>query len=99
MPAREVEFHAEAVAETQAAILWYLERSESAAAKFVEEIRTGVRFITESPAMCAQIDRQHRHYGLRRFPYSLIFREKGETIQVIAVAHGRRRPGYWRKRK
>ena len=43
-------------------------------------------------------------YGARRellndFPYSIVFRETLHEIQVIALAHGKRRPGYWRKRR
>ncbi len=75
-----------------------MDRSERAAANFTEEVRIGILFIAQSPKMCARIDDQHRRYVLRRFPYSLIFRERGEIIQIIAVAHGRRLPGYRRKR-
>ena len=32
---------------------------------------------------------------LDRYPYSLIYRIVAEGVQVIAVAHSRRRPGYW----
>jgi hypothetical protein len=35
---------------------------------------------------------------LRRFPYLIVFREGMEGIEIVAVAHGRRRPGYWRDR-
>jgi len=36
---------------------------------------------------------------LKRFPYSLVFRDEPEYILVIAVAHHRRRSGYWSRRK
>jgi hypothetical protein len=35
---------------------------------------------------------------MRDFPYSVIFQEKGEAILIIAVAHAKRRPGYWKAR-
>jgi hypothetical protein len=35
---------------------------------------------------------------LERFPYSVIFLERGEHVHVIAVAHHKRRPGYWSHR-
>src|SRR5687768_1379606 len=34
-----------------------------------------------------------------RFPYVIYYTEIGDTIWVPAIAHGSRRPGYWRKRK
>jgi hypothetical protein len=33
-----------------------------------------------------------------RFPYALVFVESETEIRVLAVAHTRRRPGYWRSR-
>jgi toxin ParE1/3/4 len=37
-------------------------------------------------------------YRIPRFPYLVIFLEADAAIQLVAVAHGKRRPGYWRKR-
>jgi toxin ParE1/3/4 len=47
----------------------------------------------------AQLRRQDRKLLLRRFPYLLIYREFEGRIWVVTVAHGHRRPGYWRRRK
>lgn len=40
-----------------------------------------------------------RKVRVDRFPYSIIFRllDK-DTVQVLAVAHGSREPGYWKNR-
>ncbi len=40
-----------------------------------------------------------RRIRLVRFPYSIIFRATSEGIQILAVAHHRRRPDYWRTRR
>ena len=40
-----------------------------------------------------------RKFLLRRFPYGVVYRITKSAIQVIAVAHGRRRPGYWKSRR
>jgi toxin ParE1/3/4 len=40
-----------------------------------------------------------RRFPLRRFPYTIIDQTKPEEVRVIALAHQRRRPGYWRGRK
>ena len=39
-----------------------------------------------------------RRFLLRRFPYQLIYRQRADEIEVVAVMHQRRRPGYWRRR-
>lgn len=35
---------------------------------------------------------------LRKFPFLVVFRESRAIIEIIAVAHGRRKPGYWKSR-
>jgi hypothetical protein len=32
---------------------------------------------------------------LRRFPFNVIHQFHGDEIRVIAIAHQRRKPGYW----
>jgi hypothetical protein len=39
-----------------------------------------------------------RRAFLNRFPYFIVFRERDLAIQIIAIAHGRRRPAYWQDR-
>ena len=43
--------------------------------------------------------RSRRRFPLRRFPYSIIYYVMGEELRVIALAHHRRKPGYWTGRK
>ena len=40
-----------------------------------------------------------RYFLVRRFPYVVYYSEGEEVVRVIAIAHGRRRPGYWRSRE
>jgi len=40
-----------------------------------------------------------RRFPLRRFPYSLVYQVKTDELRVIALAHHRQKPGYWRGRK
>lgn len=39
-----------------------------------------------------------RRVILDRFPYAVVFIDHADAIHVIAVAHHKRRPGYWRDR-
>jgi toxin ParE1/3/4 len=39
-----------------------------------------------------------RKVSLRGFPYSVVYREVDSVVQVLAVAHHRREPGYWARR-
>jgi len=98
MPLRSVEFHPEAVDEAAAAHEWYRVRSEAAAQAFIAEIDHAIQQITDDPNRWPKHSHGTRHYLLHKFPFSVIYHATDTVIQVIAVAHGRRRPGYWKNR-
>jgi plasmid stabilization system protein ParE len=88
-----VEFHPDAVAEARSARQWYAERSPLAASAFLTELDRAITLVSEGPYQWPQYVAGTRRYALRRFPFVLVYRERGDSVQIIAVAHGRRRPG------
>ena len=32
---------------------------------------------------------------MRRFPYIVMFTVADDSVEVVAIAHAKRRPGYW----
>ena len=98
MPTKPVEFHDEASLEYDAAFDWYLERSPDAAVDFDAEVARALADIASAPLRWAAGPHSTRRYLLRRFPYILIYRERERDIQIVAVAHTSRKPGYWKKR-
>jgi hypothetical protein len=52
----------------------------------------------EHPLWYAEIEPEIRRVSLRRFPYGVLFTVTPESIEIIAVMHHRRRPGYWPRR-
>jgi plasmid stabilization system protein ParE len=98
MPQFAVEVHPLAADEAEAAERWYRERSETAAARFRRELDSAVERIAERPEAGAPYLEKSRRIPLRRFPFFIVYRFRQARIDVIAVAHARRRPGYWRKR-
>lgn len=99
MAARSVRFHPDAIAEGQAAYEWYRDRNPSAANAFVAELDHAIRQIQDNSEGWPMHMHGTRKFLFRRFPYQVIYRIIESTIQVIAVAHGRRRPGYWKSRR
>ena len=93
-----VGFHPEALEESAAAERWYRERSDVAAEAFVAEIDRAVYLIGEAPERWPRHIRGTRRFVLRRFPFTIIFRAPPTGAEILAVAHGRRRPGYWKHR-
>jgi len=98
MPSKEVEFHEEALAEAQAAYDWYATRNAAAAEAFIGELDHAVERIGMFPEASPSYVSGTRRYVLKRFPFTVIYREQKKVIQIVAVAHGRRKPGYWKKR-
>jgi plasmid stabilization system protein ParE len=98
MARASVEFHPAAAEEAVAAFEWYKRRSEAAARAFQGELDLGIEAITANPHIWPRFAFETRRYLLPKFPFALIYRIAGEVLTIIAVAHGRRRPGDWRRR-
>jgi len=92
------EFHHEAILETLEAVDWYEERSLDAASEFKLELRRAEDSVRRHPRSWTPYLHNTRCVKLHRFPYVLVYIERGERIIGVAVAHLKRRPGYWRKR-
>jgi plasmid stabilization system protein ParE len=99
LAAPSVRLHPEAIAEAKAAYEWYAERNPAAANAFISELDDAISQIQTSPERWPMHLQDTRKFLFRRFPYGIIYRITESAIQVIAVAHGRRRPGYWKSRR
>jgi plasmid stabilization system protein ParE len=96
--ARALEYLEEALQEAEAAARWYAERSGSAAVGFADEIDPAIAAIEPNPDAWPTYDHGIRRYLLHRYPYSVVYRIEPARILIVAVAHARRRPGYWTSR-
>jgi toxin ParE1/3/4 len=93
-----VEFHEDATAEADRAYLRYHEADPRVAERFREALRVAVGLIAEGPDRYADFTRHTKVIQLRKFPYHLIYQVIESKVHVVAVAHGRRRSYYWRRR-
>ena len=98
MPPLAVEVHPLAADEAEAAERWYRERNETAAARFRRELDRAVELIAERPEAAPPYVGHTRRCLLRRFPFFIVYRVFSQRVQVVAVAHARRRPHYWVQR-
>ncbi|MGB5443212.1 MAG: type II toxin-antitoxin system RelE/ParE family toxin [Gammaproteobacteria bacterium] len=98
MPKKNIRFSPEALAEAEAAQQWYVERSLPAGKAFLEELTHAVERVTESPEQWPRYIGGTHRYVFHRFPFSLVYRQMGNEIVIVAVAHGKRKPGYWKAR-
>ncbi len=93
-----VEFDPRAIEEAHAARRFYARASAALAARFMAALDAAVARVEQSPQGCPPHLHGTRVCLLRRFPFSLVFVEQPTRSLVIAVAHHKRRPGYWRRR-
>jgi plasmid stabilization system protein ParE len=77
---------------------WYAARDIGVAAAFREELQHAVDVVARDPLTWPRYGGHARRYVFPRFPFSLVFRMRGDEVEVLAIAHGKRRPGYWRSR-
>jgi toxin ParE1/3/4 len=96
-----VRFRPEAAAELLQARDWYAGRESGLGDEFAAAVDAAVDRVAARPLAFRVLPRvpSIRRAQLRRFPFVLLFRMlTGDVIEVIAVAHMRRRPGYWKTR-
>jgi plasmid stabilization system protein ParE len=93
-----VEILPEAEAEIREAFLWYFERSPIAADAFRAETIRAIDRLSVDALMWPEDEDAIRRHMLRHFPYTVFYEVQGDTVTVLAVAHQRRKPGYWHTR-
>lgn len=92
--------HPLALDELDEAAAWYDAREPGLGDELVDEVHEGLRWIEERPLAWPShpIDPRYRVFHLWRFPYQLPFSVEGDRVSVWAIAHSKRRAGYWRAR-
>ncbi len=98
MPPFAVEVHPLAADEAEAGERWYRERNETAATRFRRELDRAIGLIAERPEAAPPYVGNTRRFLLRRFPFFVVYRVFNQRVQIVAVAHARRRPQYWLQR-
>ena len=95
----KVVFEPAALEEAREAIAWYLAHAGLRQAEALNrEIDAKTALLIAHPLIGTPSPAKMRRMPLRVFPYTLHYRVESETIRIFAVAHQKRRPGYWRKR-
>jgi len=90
--------HEDAALEYEAAFDWYMERSILAASKFAAAVNRAMDMIVEAPQRWPTSCNGTRRFLLQKFPFAIVYRELPTVIQMVAIAHTRRKPGYWKQR-
>jgi len=90
--------HEAAEAEINEAADFYDLESPGLGTAFINEIERSIEIITRFPEIAPLIQGRVRKKTIIKFPYSLIYSLHYQEIRLLAVAHQKRRPFYWRGR-
>jgi toxin ParE1/3/4 len=97
---KRVIIHTEAIREFDSAIAYYEAQKVGLGLDLLSEVEQTLGNIQQNP----NLGTQHtiagvRRYVLQRFPYLVFYVEFEEFIWIMAIAHGKRKPDYWKKRE
>ena len=92
------EFHPEALAEYEAAALYYAERDPPVGQRFVAVVEDAIDRILDSPTRCRVLDEDVRGCLTQVFPYGVLYTIEPDFVLIVAVMHCSREPGYWNRR-
>lgn len=91
--------HPEAESDFREAADYYRTRAGANVAEaFLAEFERALGVLGSRPLIGAAAAGTYRRLSMRRFPFSVFYVVLHEDVQVFAVAHHRRRPGYWHGR-
>jgi toxin ParE1/3/4 len=96
---RELRVHPDARREFNDAVDYYERESPGLGLIFTDEVAAGFARIRQYPGAALQVTKDIRKLVLAKFPYSLIYETREDFLRILAVAHQRKRPYYWRGRR
>jgi toxin ParE1/3/4 len=94
----EIVVHESADEELIAAAVFYESREIGLGEEFLQELSQNFDRIRAHPFSYSIRFDEYRRFLMSRFPYAVVYRIEDQIVLVYAVAHLRRRPGYWRNR-
>ncbi len=95
---RQLLLHPEVEDEIESWAMILAKRSDRSPTRFILEVRAGFHRIRERPTHAHFIYQSYRRLNLDRFSHVVVYREYGDAVYVIAVAHEKRHPDYWKRR-
>lgn len=96
---RRLSIHETAEAEINEAADFYDLEDPGLGSVFIDEVERGIESISQFPEAAQLLRGRVRKRLLAKFPYSLVYSVRPDEIRLLAVAHQKRRPFYWRSRR
>ena len=94
----EAGIHPLASRELEEAALFYDQRVPRLGERLLNEVRKAAELILLFPEAAPVVGATVRQKALDRFPYSLFYTFENNAVFIVAVAHQKREPMYWKDR-
>jgi toxin ParE1/3/4 len=78
---------------------YYAKISRRVSQNFREEVEVALEDIARNPERYREVKKGFRVRTLKKYPFSIVYNFESGMVRVYAVAHHKRRPGYWSNRK
>ena len=92
-----VELHPEADAEFAAQVEYYEDAQPGLGRRFYRQVIGCLDWIAANPTL-PRLRKNYRRVNLKVFPFHIAYVAEADLVWVLAVAHGPRRPDYWKNR-
>lgn len=95
---KPVVFHRAARQELDNAALWYEERRVDLGIEFIAEIDRCIDLLARHEHFAPIVFQDVRRMPVKRFPYSIYYRQDATHIAILAIFHGKRNPEICKRR-
>lgn len=92
-------FDPDARSEFLIAVQYYEECQKGLGRRFRLGVESALDQIAKAPFRYRTIRAPFKRYLMHKFPYAVIYSIEPDHIRIIAVAHTKRKPGFWQNRK
>lgn len=94
----DVEFITEAKTDLFEAADYYEEKEAGLGVRFREEIARTLHIMAGAPFLWREREAGYRRVNCPVFPFYIAYVVRNDVMVIVAVAHARRRPGFWHGR-
>ncbi len=95
---KSIIFLPEIASEIENSVIYYRKQQIGLENLFLNEIENALMKIQKNPERYPKINENIRKCLIKQFPFNIIYTIKPDKIIIIAVAHHKRRPDYWKTR-
>lgn len=91
-------FHPDAELELNASIDYYEECKTNLGSEFAYEVHKTIQRILAFPVAWQKLDKDIKRCLTNRFPFGVVYYQRGNEIIILAIMQLNKKPGYWKDR-